>query len=64
MKEEKISFHQYSLARAKEVANKLQFGAASNYEYRVIDEGDGFGRIDVYDEDHFLIMENAVFDGV
>jgi len=43
----------YSLPQAESIAAKMN--ASDDWEYKVVDCQNGKGRIDVYDEDGFLI---------
>lgn len=51
----------YQLKKALEIANILQNDPDNDCEYKVIDCKNGLGRIDVYDNEGFLIQQGLVF---
>lgn len=47
----------YSLDKANTIAEQLREGEEDGWTYRVVDCQNGFGRIDVYDEDDNLVKQ-------
>lgn len=49
------------LGKAIADAEQLNAGCDDGWEFVVVDCGDGLARIDVYDEDHELVVAGALF---
>ncbi len=51
----------YPLNKAIEIAAILQNDEDNDWRYEVIDCKNGLGRIDVYDDEGFLIQQGLIF---
>lgn len=47
----------YPLKKAQEIARQLNESDTEGWQYKAIDCQNDYGRIDVYDEDNYLIHE-------